>query len=427
MYIRGVSYLSEYNRVPPDREDERVALVNQWIRKEWRTFFRELRESMPIFQTPKLTLVTRYRDVVDVLSRPDVFSVRLYARSMDPVVGPFMLARDNTSANWRDKSIMRTMLSWEDLPRVRQIAAQLADDVLARQASAGRVEVVSQLGRLVPVRICGAYFGFPGPDVETMLRWSKATQLDMFKNLGNDPVVHGAAVRAGEEIRAYLTDLTARRRQELPDASAAATGTDTLTRLLLVRYPDEVQFDAERIIANMAGLLIGSVETTSQAVVQSLQQLLLRPEITAQAQAAALSGDDAALDAIVFEALRFNPINPLLFRFCERDVTLAGDSAYAAELPAGSIVFACTASAMFDASELEAPDEFRPGRPPSHYFHFGFGHHECLGRYIGATLVPEIVKRVLLRPGVRLLPGPEGQIDFQNSPFPERFVVAYDG
>lgn len=31
-----------------------------------------------------------------------------------------------------------------------------------------------------------------------------------------------------------------------------------------------------------------------------------------------------------------------------------------------------------------------------------------------------------LRPGVRLLPGDAGAIEFQGGPFPERFVVAFD-
>ena len=33
-------------------------------------------------------------------------------------------------------------------------------------------------------------------------------------------------------------------------------------------------------------------------------------------------------------------------------------------------------------------------------------------------------QRVLLRPGVHLLPGPDGAIDFQGGPFPERFPIA---
>jgi hypothetical protein len=55
--------------------------------------------------------------------------------------------------------------------------------------------------------------------------------------------------------------------------------------------------------------------------------------------------------------------------------------------------------------------------------HFGFGAHECLGKYVGMVMIPEVVKRVFLRPDVHLLPGPEGAIDFLGGPFPERFEV----
>ena len=41
-------------------------------------------------------------------------------------------------------------------------------------------------------------------------------------------------------------------------------------------------------------------------------------------------------------------------------------------------------------------------------------------------IIPEMIQRVLLRPGIRLIPGPEGKIDFQGGPFPERFLVASD-
>ena len=57
--------------------------------------------------------------------------------------------------------------------------------------------------------------------------------------------------------------------------------------------------------------------------------------------------------------------------------------------------------------------------------HFGYGHHECIGKYIGLVQIPEVVKRVILRPGVRLIPAPEGKIDFKGGPFPESFVISY--
>lgn len=110
-----MSYLEKYDSIPMERAAEKVQLVRRWIRTDWRPFFKELRENRPIFETPAFTFVTLFKDVQEVLSREEVFSVRLYAPKMDPVVGgSFMLARDNTEVNWREKSIMQTMLQREE-------------------------------------------------------------------------------------------------------------------------------------------------------------------------------------------------------------------------------------------------------------------------------------------------------------------------
>lgn len=55
----------------------------------------------------------------------------------------------------------------------------------------------------------------------------------------------------------------------------------------------------------------------------------------------------------------------------------------------------------------------------------GHGHHSCLGRYVAAELIPEVVRRLLLRPGARL-PSPDGDLDFRGVPLPERRVIAFD-
>jgi len=464
-----MSYLEQYDSIPSDRPQEKVKLVSRWIRTDWQLFFKELRENRPIFITPNFVLVSLFHDVQEVLSRENVFSVRLNASKMDPVVGgPFMLARDNTEVNWREKSIMQTMLQREDLPAIRKMAGEIAKAALDQWATKGEIEVVSQLGRYVPIRICGDYFGFPGPDLETMYRWSRATQTDMFKNLPNDPTIHAASLQAGKEMTAYLSNLLQEKRaqvapeqpltpvanlsiaellqalfhklfssQSTSQAPSASTSVpkpapqpgqmdDVFTRLVKTHFAEDILFDDQRIISNMAGLLIGAGETTSQAIVQSLEQILLNPTVFAEALQAAQAGDNEKFDRYVWEALRFNPINPLVFRFCEQDYVLAAGTTRATRIPAKSIVFACTASAQFDASELPDPEVFLIDRPPHHYMHFGYGHHTCLGKYVGLMQIPETVKQVLLRPGVRLIPGDAGKIDFQGTPFPERFVVAYD-
>ena len=464
-----MTYLEQYDAAEGQPQAQ-VALVSRWLRTEWRPFFAELRARRPVLRTPAFTLLSRFDDVTEALSREQDFSVRLYAPKMDAVVnGPFMLARDDTPINWREKGIMQAMLRPEDLPQVRALAGKLADEALDAAMPEGRIEIVERLGRYVPIRICGEYFGFPGPDLQSMYRWSRATQSDMFKNLQNDPAVHQAAVRAGEEMRAYLAQLLEEKRAslggsrrhaiarvvlELRDRLAGHTGhgaplarraleriagllevegerrpepQDTFARLVRTRFPAEIGFDDQRILANMAGLLIGAGETTSQAIVQALRQILLRDDVHAQATAAAAESDPTKFDAYVWEALRLDPINPLLFRLTARDSIVAAGTARETRIPAGTIVFALTASAMSDENRVPEPDGFRTDRPEFLALHFGYGHHACLGRYVGAMVIPEVIRRILLRPGVRLLPSPAGDVDFKGGPFPERFVIGLDG
>jgi cytochrome P450 len=421
-----MTYLEQYDSLSDDQA--KIQLINRWIRTDWRPFFKELREQRPIFVTPGFTLVARFADVTEVLASPRIFSVRLYAPHLDPVAdGPLMLSRDETAVNWREKSIMQAVLRPEDLPGVRQMAGRFTDESLYELSPDGHLEVVSQLGRYVPIRMCGDYFGFPGPDLKTMYRWSMAIQSGLFKNLQNDPAVHEASVQAGQEMLKYLGDLLEDKRAEIRNAGSNPPQ-DTFSRLIRTRFPPELNFDDSRILANVASLLISVCETTSQAIVQAIEQILARPQIKQEAIAAAREPNPDRFDRYVWESLRFNPINPLLFRYCESDYTLAAGSARQAIIPAGTMVFALTASAMFDEDVVPDPDSFildRPGWPGFTGLHFGYGHHTCLGRHIAGVMIPEVIRRVLLLPSVRLLPPPDGSIDFQGGPFPERFVIGF--
>jgi cytochrome P450 len=345
---------------------------------------------------------------------------------MDACVGPAILGRDNTELNWRDKGIMQSMLPFIDFSDIRDLAARVANDTLDKLRPTKRIEVVDNLGRRVPLAICREYFGFPGPDQATMKRWSKTSQTHFFKNLGEDEDVRKAAEQSGREMKTYLAELISGRAKQLcerPDSGNPHLA--VLDRILLTHYAPGIEFTIERVINNMAGLLIGAVETTSQAIVQALEQLLKNPEIRQQAIELANSEKLEEFQSFVWEALRFNPINPLLFRYTERDALIAAGTFRQTLIPQKTIVFACTASAMADGRELHNPDRFIAGRPQRHYLFFGYGHHECLGRYIGSVMVTETIRQLMRRPNVQLLPGDEGKIDFGGGPFPERFNVAF--
>jgi cytochrome P450 len=191
---------------------------------------------------------------------------------------------------------------------------------------------------------------------------------------------------------------------------------------LRTSFPAAIGFDEQRIATNIIGTLVGAGETTSQAVAQILEQLFKRPQHLAGAIAAAKAGDDALLQNYCWEALRFNPIFPGVFRRCVQDYTIARGTLRRRTIKAGKLVVAAIRSAMRDGREIPAASTFCLDRPAYHYMHFGYGLHSCLGDQVSQVMVPEIVRRLLTLPRLR----PAGPIDKQGGPWPEEYVVEFD-
>lgn len=401
----------------PAADPARTGLFYQWLRRDWRALFGELRADRPILVLPTFTVLARWSDVVDALSRNETFRVP-YAPHMNDSVGPFMLGRDGAVENWRDKSVMRALLRWEDVPAIRALAATTAAEALAG-APPTTVDVVQAVSRLVPLRVVQRSFGFPGPDDAHMLRWSWATQADMFHNLANDPRLLDACNAAGTEMRAWVRVFLAGR-----EPWRDAQGEDAVSRLLRMTAGGLSGFDTEQVVSNICGLLVGSIETTSQAIVNACEQILLRPDVTARAVEAARSQDDATFDAIVWEALRFNPMTTFVARVAAEPAVLGPGSPHETAVPARSVIAVGIGSAMFDPGVFPEPDEFRLRRRTS-YLHTGFGPHECLGQFVAYAIIPETIRQILLLPGIRLLPGEAGQVDMAGGPFAEHFVLGH--
>lgn len=397
---------------------EQAEIFAQLIRNHPDKLFATLRKINPIFKTPNAYIVTLFDDVQEALTRNDVFTVAPYAPKMDPSVGPYMLARDDSEINYRDKAMMRVVLRFDDLPRIRQMVAKYTKEALDK--AKGRIEVVGTISRRVPVRLTQDYFGFNAPEKD-LFKWSFCTQADMFHNLTNDAEVHKNNISSGQQMKEFLSkEIVNRRKQIQKDPELD----DSFSRLIKIsENSDATNFDDERIIANVMGLLVGGIETTSQAIVQVLDQLIrVFPKKMAEAKEFAKQGNNEKFDAYVWEALRFNPINPFVVRLSSQNYVLAAGTARATKIPKGSVVLISTRSAMRDEKQVLDADKFKTDRPNYHYMHLGFGAHECLGKYIGMVEITEIVKQILLRDDIKAANQPE----FSNgSPFPEKYVLTY--
>jgi cytochrome P450 len=399
-------------------------LLRTWLATRPRELFDELRPARPILALPGLVVVTRYPDVLEVLSRDREFGVAAYAPKMHRAAGDFFLGMEDGSVYEREVSIMRLASSRDDLPRLEQAIGEWADTFVAEKATTCRLDVVSDVARRVPGRLVADYFGASGPDEATRLRWMRDLFHDAFLNPGDrDPAVRDQALRVAAELSAWLDERIA---DCIARAQAGEALPDTvLARCVRMQGAPETALDAVGIRRNIAGLIVGTIDTTSEAIANAFDFLLDRPDLLAQAAAAARDGTLDEVRGFVFEALRFNPQAPFLPRLALAPAVLARGTERETAVPAGSVVIAALMSAMSDAAEIDAPETFNPLRPSRHYLHFGHGLHQCFGRHINRLQLPLIARAVLRLPGLRRAPGEEGQVKF-DGPFADRLLVEFD-
>ena len=392
--------------------------IKQHLTQNPEPVFALLRRLSPILVVGKTALVTRYEDVQEVLSREAVFQVT-YTQKME-IIGDganFFLGMQNSPEYERDQSHMRTVIRRQDLVgQIQPLVAKTAEDLVS--ASRGRIDVVA-LSRVVPIRLIATYFGCPADSEEDLARWSTAMFQYLFTDQQNDAAVGAMARDAAVKARGWLDQTIAERKKK------DAQQDDVLGRCLALQKAGLAGMDDMGIRNNLLGLIIGAIPTTSKCCAQVLDVLLKRPDKLQEAQQAARKDNDALVAQYVFEALRFSPNNPGIFRLAAEDYTVAKGKMHATTIRRGTSVIAATQSAMFDETFVDAPNEFRTGRPDYGYMHFGYGLHTCFGQYINRVQIPGILKPLLKRNGLRRADGVSGQLRYDGS-FPRSLMVMFD-
>ncbi len=412
-----MSYLERFDAAP---EVDRFALVRGWLDTEALPFVNELRENRPILPTSVCTFVADFNDVIEVLRVNQVFTVKPYEEKMKP----YLMSQDDTAVHFRDKSAMSAFLDRADIPRIRTLVGQETNAALDR--ANGRIDAVPGLTRHVPIRVVESYFGLTGADPGKLAEWSYWNQYDAFHNHPWDIVADRAEVEANvtrckQELVSFIAMLLLK--QQAAVLTMLPLDDTVVNRVMKTHIETPGQYGLQWKGLNIGGLLIGTVETASQATAQALAQLMNRPRILASAQAAATYDDPAVFDGYVWEALRFDPISPYLFRVAASPYTLGAGRPWQSEIPAGTAVLPLVLAAMHDPVRFPDPETFDPNRIPLvNTFHFGYGLHECMGRYVGGVIIPEIVRQVLLRPNLKVIE----PLSFEGKPLPEKFVIGWD-
>ena len=298
------------------------------------------------YENTGTAIVTRREDVLDVLNRNDDFEVVYGSRMRKITDGEnFFLGMQPGWPYTRDTSAMRLAARRSDvadivLPRARAKAEELV------AARSGSIDLPQDLTLRVPTDMVGHYFGTPGPSEETMIAWTTIMFWYLFVDLGADPKIGQQALEAAEAGRNYLDGAIAERKAN-PNANE-----DILNRCLALQSADVPGMDDLGVRNNMIGLLIGAIPTISKASILAMDELLRRPDALAGAQKAARDDDDALLAQYVWEALRFNPHQPLIYRRATRNAIIAPSTLRRRNIPKGTLVMAMSLSATFDTLEI---------------------------------------------------------------------------
>lgn len=412
-----MSFLAQLEKID---DCQKWVAIRKWMAESPIELYAELRRDRPILELPDMYVATRFEDCTAVLRQHDVFTVALYK----PKQGDFWMAQDDTPGHWREKGLMQAVMDLEGLPSLREFVASKMKSILAE--ANGQIEAVNEIGRAIPIAVVQEIFGFDESDANDLTEWSYWNQYDAFHNqpwdrpFVEDPeAISSKRVAANQQLGQYVGALLQRRGAEI---QAGNPKQDIPTRLLMILGSKSIKIDPTRIAQNVGGLLIGAVETTSHASINSIYELLTRPEVFAKAKAAAEKDDTTEFDGYVFEALRFKPAFPYMFRYCEKETRLGLGTQHETSISANKAVIAIVHSAMLDPASFPDPSRFNPARPLTNTFHFGQGLHECLGRHPGTEMIAEIVRQLVLLPNIKAT----SEIDRKGGPVPERFFIEWD-
>jgi len=269
-------------------------------------------------------------------------------------------------------------------PRMRQWwidqwIAGLVDKALSAFEERGTAELNAELCARIPLFTITGSFGL-GPDDS----WR-------FRELFGNP----DRTRAPEHITEAFTWATSRLRSVIEDRRAQPRD-DLLTVLVQSELTEDGQrhlLTDEDILAFSRLLLTAGSGTTWRQMGIVFAALLSDPETLD-----AVRRDRSLIPAAVEEAVRWEPINPVLRRLVTRDTTLCG-----LDLPAGCVLELNLSAANRDPDRWTDPDRFDIRRPPRGHVGFATGPHVCLGIHVARAEMTVALNAALDRlPGLRL-------------------------
>jgi Dyp-type peroxidase family len=410
--------------------------------------FAVLRRVWPVARIGRLVVVTRERDVCEVLEDDKRFPVP-FGPEMKTITGGeiFALGLDGFDHK-KQRDILDEVVVYADADYIVRRTRYFAEALLAN--SGGRIDVMRDfLGRIF-TETCSEYFGLDLDEPNAFLDRSMAISALLFADPMGSKATRDLALHGAVRVR-YLIDRAIARARTKPRKSPIIPVVDRLV------HANKGQLTTEQIRAMVIGVMTGMVPTNSLAAGKIIEELQRRgllqsaigaavaaekthqkmledlrsqgllhdpakaPEVISKARRETANPHRQALREILVEAARLNPaLLPGQFRHAPRATTIAGY-----DVPAGSVLVVSTASALRDERRYPRPGHFEAGRKMGPLLMFGDGPHHCLGWRLALEQITEIYQILLSQPNIHFSEHPEGWLSYVG-PFPRRLDLEFD-
>jgi cytochrome P450 len=250
--------------------------------------------------------------------------------------------------------------------RVNDMHAEIhgiCDALIAAFAGRGEVELASQFGQPLPMRVIAGQLGIPVSDMPKFRRWSSAFVAQLGQMAGPEQEV--AAARDIVDFQHYFAARLAEKR--------AAPSDDILSDLATVTLAEEGDprpLTTPEALNIIQQLLVAGNETTAHTLTGGMRYLIEDPE-----QMAAVLADLSLIPNLVDETLRMMTPTQNMWRVATRDAELGG-----VRIAAGSVLLLRYGSGNRDERQFPDGERFDiRRRNANRHVAFGFGIHTCLG------------------------------------------------
>ncbi len=305
-------------------------------------------------------LVTRWKDVDELLRRPSEFSAsNAYSIGTDRPLIPHNI---DPPEHRFYKRVLQPLFSPSVVASLRPGMVALANETIDKFIHRGEAELTEDFTWPFPSRVFCRYFGIPFEDLGWFFKIAEAQLHPPGLETSSPEEQHRARTESARQLRDYWDRLFEERRSN--------PAGDVLTRLINIEV-DGRRFTPEELYSICYNVPLAAMHTTTITMNAIFAHLAEHPD-----QQSLLRADPSLIEPTIEELLRWESPAPYNYRRVKNDTEIAG-----CPVRKGDRV-AYLMSANFDPDMIRDPRKLDFTRAPNRHITFGYGDHRCLGIHL---------------------------------------------